>query len=61
MKQLSEKLQPGTAALIVLRSTDAGNKVIDRVKRYGGDTIQTSLSTDAGRHLRDALLKPTPA
>jgi uncharacterized membrane protein len=62
MKDLGAKLQPGAAALIVLGSTDAGDKVIDRVKSYGGDVIQTSLSTDAERHLREALAgEPAPA
>ncbi|MDX6688110.1 MAG: hypothetical protein QOF26_1801 [Baekduia sp.] len=60
MKDLGAKLQPGTAALIVLGSTDARDKVIDRVKSYGGDVIQTSLSTDAERHLREALAEPAP-
>jgi uncharacterized membrane protein len=61
MKDLGAKLQPGTAALIVLGSTDARDKVIDRVKSYGGDVIQTSLSSDAERHLREALAgEPAP-
>jgi uncharacterized membrane protein len=34
--------------------------VIDRVKSYGGEVIQTSLSTDAERHLREALAEPAP-
>jgi uncharacterized membrane protein len=55
MKELGAKLQPGTAALIVLGSTDARDKVIDRVKSYGGDVLQTSLSEDAEQHLREAL------
>jgi uncharacterized membrane protein len=61
MKDLGAKLQPGTAALIVLGSSDAGDKVIERVKSYGGDVIQTSLSTDAERHLREALAEPATA
>jgi len=55
MKELGAKLQPGTAALIVLGSTEARDKVIDRVKSYGGDVLQTSLSEDAEQHLREAL------
>jgi uncharacterized membrane protein len=61
MKDLGAKLTPGTAALIVLGSTDARDKVIDRVKGYGGDVIQTSLSTEAEQHLREALSEPAPA
>lgn len=61
MKDLGAKLAPGTAALIVLGSTDAKDKLIDRVKQYGGDVIQTSLSTDAEQHLREALAEPVSA
>jgi uncharacterized membrane protein len=61
MKALGAKLQPGTAALIVLGSSGARDKVIERVKPFGGDVIQTSLSTDAERHLREALSEPVPA
>jgi uncharacterized membrane protein len=55
VKDLGARLQPGSAALIVLGSTDARDKVIDRVKPYGGDVIQTSLGTDEEEHLRAAL------
>jgi uncharacterized membrane protein len=61
MKDLGAKLQPGAAALIVLGSTDARDKVIERVKSYGGEVIQTSLSSDAERHLREALGETVPA
>ena len=55
VKDLGAKLQPGGAALIVLGSTDARDKLLDRVKSYGGEVIQTSLSNEAEEHLRDAL------
>jgi uncharacterized membrane protein len=58
MKELGEKLPAGGAALIVLGRTDAPDKVIDRVKAYGGHVIQTSLSEDAEQHLREALGEP---
>jgi uncharacterized membrane protein len=61
MKDLGAKLQPGTAALIVLGSTEARDKVIERVKSYGGDVIQTSLSSDEEQHLREALAEAVPA
>jgi uncharacterized membrane protein len=61
MKDLGAKLQPGTAALIVLGSTDARDKVIERVKPFGGEVIQTSLSTEAEAHLREALAESAPA
>ena len=55
MKNLGARLDSGGAALIALGSTEAGDKVIDRVKGYGGDVIQTSLSSEAEEHLREAL------
>lgn len=55
VKDLGAKLQPGAAALIVLGSTDARDKVIDRVRSYGGEVIQTSLSTEEEERLRAAL------
>jgi uncharacterized membrane protein len=55
MKDLGTKLQPGAAALIVLGSTEARDKLLDRVKGYGGDIIQTSLDTESEEHLRAAL------
>ena len=55
VKDLGANLQPGAAALIVLGSTDARDKVIDRVKSYGGEVIQTSLGTEEEEQLRSAL------
>ena len=55
LKELGAKLQPGAAALIALGSTDARDKVIERLKQYGGDVIQTSLSTEEEEQLRAAL------
>jgi uncharacterized membrane protein len=55
MKDLGTRLQPGGVALIVLGSTDARDKLLDRVKGYGGDVIQTSLGTEEEEHLRAAL------
>jgi uncharacterized membrane protein len=58
MKELGEKLPAGGAALIVLGRSDAPDKVIERVKPYGGQVIQTSLSEEAEQHLRDAIGGP---
>ena len=55
LKRLGEKLAPDTAALIVLGQTDAGDKVLARVRPYGGEIIQTSLDEQAEAHLREAL------
>jgi uncharacterized membrane protein len=59
MKELGAKLQPGGAALIALGSTNARDKVLDRVKGYGGEIIQTSLSDEDEEHLRAALAQST--
>jgi uncharacterized membrane protein len=45
MKDLGAKLPAGGAALIALGSTDARDKVIERLQRYGGEIIQTSLTS----------------
>lgn len=55
MKALGAKLPPGGAALIVLGSTDARDKVIERVRPFGGEVIQTSLSTEDEERLKAAL------
>jgi uncharacterized membrane protein len=55
MKDLGERLQPGAAAVIMLGSTDARDKVIERVRPYGGEILQSSLSTEAEQQLRAAL------
>jgi uncharacterized membrane protein len=55
MKELGAKLQPGNAALIALGSTDARDKLMERVSPYGGEVIQTSLDNEDEEHLRRAL------
>jgi uncharacterized membrane protein len=55
LKELGDKLTPGGAALIALGSTDARDKLIERVRPYGGEVIQTSLSTEEEERLRSAL------
>lgn len=55
MKDLGESLKPGAAALIVLGSSTARDKVIERVRPYGGEILQSSLSTEAEEQLRSAL------
>jgi uncharacterized membrane protein len=41
--------------VIVLGSTEAREELIERVKPYGGEVVQTSLSWDVEEQLRDAL------
>lgn len=55
MKNLGDKLPAGSAALVVLGRSDAPDKVIDRVKGYGGHVMQTSLAEEQEENLRAAL------
>jgi uncharacterized membrane protein len=55
MKELGAKLQPGSAALIALGSTEARDKLLERISPYGGDVIQTSLDGEDEERLRAAL------
>ena len=55
LKELGAKMPAGGAALIALGSTEARDKVIERVRPYGGHVIQTSLSEEEEERLRAAL------
>ena len=61
VRELGDKLQPGAAALIALGSTEARDKVIERVQSYGGEILQSSLSRDQEEQLRAALAGPASA
>jgi len=61
MKTLGAKLGPGGAALIVLGRSDAPDRVLERVRPYGGEVIQTSLDTEEEERLRAALGETAPA
>jgi len=60
MKELGAKLQPGNAALIALGSTEARDKLLERIAPYGGDVIQTSLDSEDEERLRSALGNEAP-
>lgn len=55
MKQLGAKLPPGGAALIALGRSDAPDRVLERLRPFGGEVIQTSLSEEDEARLRSAL------
>ena len=55
MKTLGAKLGQGGAALIVLGRAQSPERVIERVRPYGGEIIQTSLDPDQEEHLKAAL------
>ena len=55
LKQLAEKLEPGAAALIALGRSDAPDKLLERLRPYGGHVIQTSLDAEAEERVRVGL------
>jgi len=55
MKQLGAKMAPGTAALIALGSSNAPDKLLERLQPYAGDVIQTSLDHEQEERLRSSL------
>jgi uncharacterized membrane protein len=61
MKELGEKLTPGSAALIVLVRSGTPDKVVPRIAQYGGHVIQSSLSGEAEARLDAALSQKDPA
>jgi uncharacterized membrane protein len=61
LKQLGDKLEPGAAALIALGSSGAPDKVLERLRPYGGDVLQTSLDNEREELLRSTLGGAVPA
>jgi uncharacterized membrane protein len=61
MKELGARLDSGGAALIVLVRRSTPDKVLPRIKEYGGEVLQTSLSGEAEESLREALGEPAQA
>jgi len=55
LRVLGVRLQPGGAALIALGSSGAPDRVIELLRPFGGEVIQTSLDADQEKHLRAAL------
>jgi len=55
LKQLGAKLEPGAAALIALGSSQAPEKLLERLRPYGGDVIQTSLAAEEEERMRSSL------
>ena len=51
IKSLGSKLDPGTSALFLLIRNMTEDKVLDEIKTWGGEIIQTSLSKEAEEKL----------
>ena len=61
MRQLVTSIPPGGAALVVLGHTPSRDKVIERVRPFGGTLLETSLSPEDEERLRHALGEPVDA
>jgi len=59
MKELSETLQPGKAALFVLVQEITADKVLKEIQDAGGTVLKTSLDDSKETALREALAKAT--
>src|SRR6185436_937116 len=59
MKELSETLQPGKAALFVLVQEMTADKVLKEIRDAGGTVLKTSLDDSKETALREALAKAT--
>ena len=55
MKELAEKLRPGTSMLFVLFRKVTWEKVLPRISQYGGTVMHSSLSREAEERLQHAL------
>jgi uncharacterized membrane protein len=55
MKELGEKLTPGTSAVFLLVHDAKPDRLIDRLKRFHGEIIHTSLSTEDEARLKNAF------
>ena len=56
IKQVASKVVPGTSALFLLVHSAQRKKVIEALKPYGGELIQSSLSPKQEAELREALV-----
>ena len=55
VEQLAEHLKPSSSALFALVRSEAKDKVVEELKRFGGRVFQTSLSHTDQARLQDAL------
>jgi uncharacterized membrane protein len=61
MKELSGKIEAGSAALFVLVKSMTADKVLREIKDAGGTVLQTSLDDAKEQQLRDALARASAA
>jgi uncharacterized membrane protein len=54
-REVRDMLQPGTSALFLVVVKVTPDKAIERLSKYGGRVLKTSLSADAEQKLQEAL------
>jgi uncharacterized membrane protein len=54
-ERVRELLQPGTSALFLVVEHVTPDKAVDRLSRYGGTVLKSSLSKEAEAELQEAL------
>lgn len=57
MREVSEVLQPGQAALFVLADRLSSDRVLERLGPFGGRVIRTNLDTSQEQKVREAIEK----
>ena len=55
IREVSESVQPGNSALFLLADEAQTDKVVEKLKPYGGKIIYTSLSKDEEERLKEAF------
>ena len=55
MKEVSETLQPGQAALFVMAERATGDRVVEKLSSFGGRVLRTNLDTSQENRLREAF------
>jgi uncharacterized membrane protein len=55
VKQLSDKMKPGSSAVFVLVRKATPDKVVPELSKFGGEVLQTNLPADAEQKLQEAL------
>jgi uncharacterized membrane protein len=55
MKELGDKMQPGSAVLFVLVRQSTPDKVLPRISQYGGEVVHTSLDAETEELLQTTL------
>ncbi len=55
IKEVGEKIEPGTSAIFILVHDAQPDKVIDRLRGFGGKIIHTSLSSEQELQLKEAF------